>query len=159
MLKYVLTLIVSLFFLSGFAQKYSFVTYSTEDGLPQSQVTAMTQDKDGYLWIGTLGGLAKFDGTKFTSYSSNQGLLNNRITSLSFFNEKLWVGDDGGISIIKDTTIKQVAFKGNGNDKSRSVSAIYCWGIPVRQPPGRRRRRWPRRRCAPRWNHHRAAAG
>lgn len=124
MLKFALTFVISLLFLGSFAQKYSFVTYSTEDGLPQSQVTAMTQDANGYLWVGTLGGLAKFDGIKFTSYSSNQGLLNNRITSLSFFNNMLWVGHDGGISIIKDTTIKQIAFKGNGNDKSRSVSAI-----------------------------------
>jgi len=69
MLKFALTFVISLLFLGSFAQKYSFVTYSTEDGLPQSQVTAMTQDANGYLWVGTLGGLAKFDGIKFTSYS------------------------------------------------------------------------------------------
>ncbi|MGB0914832.1 MAG: ligand-binding sensor domain-containing protein [Crocinitomicaceae bacterium] len=106
------------------SQKYSFVTYSTEDGLPQSQVTTMTQDAQGYLWVGTLGGLAKFDGTKFTSYSSNQGLLNNRITSLSYFDNKLWVGHDGGISTISNNEVKQIGFRGNGNDKSRSVSDI-----------------------------------
>ena len=124
MLKIGFALAFLLVCFSSIAQKYSFVTYSTEDGLPQSQVTAMTQDDDGYLWVGTLGGLAKFDGTKFTSFSSNQGLLNNRITSLSFFENKLWVGHDGGISTIHDSQVDQIAFRGNGNDKSRSVSKI-----------------------------------
>ena len=124
MLKLINLLIVCCCTFVSFSQKYSFVTYSTEDGLPQSQVTTMTQDAQGYLWVGTLGGLAKFDGTKFTSYSSNQGLLNNRITSLSYFEGKLWVGHDGGISKISNDEVTQIGFRGNGNDKSRSVSEI-----------------------------------
>jgi len=107
-----------------FAQKYAFVTYSTEQGLPQSQVTAINQDNKGYLWIGTLGGLAKFGGNKFITYSSTDGLLNNRIESLDFFEETLWIGHDGGISHIKNGKIGKVAFDGTGNERSRSVSKI-----------------------------------
>ncbi|MCH2231300.1 MAG: histidine kinase [Crocinitomicaceae bacterium] len=124
MLRVLSFLFVCCFSFVSFSQKYAFVTYSTEDGLPQSQVTSITQDAQGYLWVGTLGGLAKFDGTKFTSFSSNQGLLNNRITSLSFFDNKLWVGHDGGISTISNNDVRQIGFRGNGNDKSRSVSEI-----------------------------------
>ena len=118
--------IVLFIFIAGdlFGQKYSFVTYSTEEGLPQSQVTAICQDDKDYLWVGTIGGLAKFGGNKFITYSSSDGLLNNRITSLEFFDETIWVGHDGGISFIKNGTIKNVSYTGTGNDRSRNVSKI-----------------------------------
>ncbi|MFT5859285.1 MAG: ligand-binding sensor domain-containing protein [Flavobacteriaceae bacterium] len=107
---------------SADAQKYAFTTYSSEEGLPQSQVTAICQDKDGYLWVSTLGGLAKFNGSEFTTFSSNDGLLNNRVQTLAFFQNTLWVGHDGGISYIKNNTIVSASF--TGNDKSREVSKI-----------------------------------
>lgn len=105
-------------------QKYSFVTYSTEQGLPQSQVNEIVQDDQGYLWIGTLGGLAKFGGDKFATYSSNDGLLNNRITSLDFFENTLWIGQEGGISYMKNNKIKSIAFEGVELPKSQRVSKI-----------------------------------
>lgn len=123
--------ILSLLFFTGLSlnllgQKYAFVTYSTEQGLPQTQVTAITQDSMGYLWVGTLGGLAKFNGASFTTYSSNNGLLNNRITTLSYFEGTIWVGHDGGISFIRNEKITRIPFQ--GNDKSRNVSAILRFG-------------------------------
>tara|TARA_R110002072_G_scaffold303044_1_gene492074 strand:- start:23210 stop:26158 length:2949 start_codon:yes stop_codon:yes gene_type:complete len=121
------TLLISYFLfvsLFAFTQKYSFVTYSTEEGLPQSQVTAIGQDDKGYLWIGTLGGLAKFNGSSFTTFSSNEGLLNNRIKALSIIDDTLWIGHDGGISILKNDSVKIIEFSGDGNDKSREVSKI-----------------------------------
>ncbi len=105
-------------------QKYSFVTYSTEKGLPQSQVTAINQDKEGYLWVGTLGGLAKFNGRDFSSISTSDGLLNNRIKSIDYLKDTLWIGHDGGISFISNNQIKSISFTGNGNDQSRNVTKI-----------------------------------
>lgn len=107
-----------------FGQKYAFVEYSTEEGLPQSQVTSICQDNKGYLWVGTLGGLAKFSGSKFITYSSVDGLLNNRVESLDFFDETIWVGHEGGVTYVKNGRIKNIAFSGTGNDRSRSVSKI-----------------------------------
>ena len=104
------------------SQKYSFVAYSTEEGLPQTQVTSICQDSLGYLWIGTLGGLAKFNGSEFTTYSSNDGLINNRIATISAIGNRLWVGHDGGVSMIDKNHITNIAF--SGNDKSRKVSDI-----------------------------------
>ena len=104
------------------AQKYAFTTYSSEEGLPQSQVTDICQDKDGYLWVSTLGGLAKFNGSEFTTFSANDGLLNNRVQALAYFQNTLWVGHDGGISYIRNNTIRNVSL--TGNDKSRNVSKI-----------------------------------
>ena len=107
-----------------FGQKYSFVTYSTEKGLPQSQVTAINQDSEGYLWVGTLGGLAKFNGRDFQSISTSDGLLNNRIKSIDYFNDTLWIGHDGGISFIYNNQIKSIPFTGNGFEQSKNVSKI-----------------------------------
>lgn len=45
--------------------QYQHRAWSTTDGLPQVTVKAITQDADGYLWIGTQEGVARFDGTRF----------------------------------------------------------------------------------------------
>lgn len=84
------------------AQKFSFLEYSNNEGLPQSQVLAITQDKEGYLWVGTLGGLAKFNGKRFTTFPVEQGLLNNRISSLYSNENEIWVGHQGGVSMIRN---------------------------------------------------------
>src|ERR1700734_2191717 len=44
--------------------------WHTEEGLPQNSVNAMLQDHRGYIWIGTFGGLARFDGARFTLFNS-----------------------------------------------------------------------------------------
>ncbi len=124
MIKALVTFLIVFTSSALLGQKYSFVTYSTEQGLPQSQVTAICQDDKDYLWVGTIGGLAKFGGNKFTTYSSTDGLLNNRITSLEFFDETIWVGHDGGISLIKHGNIENVSYTGTGNERSRNVSKI-----------------------------------
>ncbi len=84
----------------GNAQKSSFLAFSNNLGLPQSQVLAITQDNEGYLWVGTLGGLAKFNGKKFTTFPIEQGILNNRISCLAASGNTIWVGHQGGVSVI-----------------------------------------------------------
>lgn len=95
--------------LSSYAQRYAFVTYSIDQGLPQSQVTQIAQDKNGFLWVGTLGGLSKFSGVNFVNYAVEDGLLNNRISYLGFINDTLWVGHEGGISFAAKTSFKAVS--------------------------------------------------
>ena len=43
-------------------------SWNTENGLPSSTVTAITQTPDGYLWVGTYNGLARFDGARFVTF-------------------------------------------------------------------------------------------
>ena len=106
----------------GMGQKYAFQSYSTEEGLPQTQVTTFCQDDKGYLWVGSLGGLAKFNGREFTTFSPDDGLLNNRIQTLFFDNGRLWVGHDGGVSYIENDKISNIEF--SGRDMSRNVTEI-----------------------------------
>ena len=109
-MKFIILVVCFLFGAFTFAQKYAFQAFSTSEGLPQSQVNTICQDDDGYLWIGTLGGVARFNGNSFKTYSSENGLHNNRISSLKWIDNVLWVGHDGGVSIIRKNNISSIAF-------------------------------------------------
>ena len=76
-------------------------TYSVPEGLSQSTVTSLVEDKDGYVWIGTLNGLNRFDGKEFKHYyadSSKSALPSSFIRSLLLdSNGHLLVGTDEGL--------------------------------------------------------------
>jgi ligand-binding sensor domain-containing protein/signal transduction histidine kinase len=81
------------------AQEYSLQHYTVVNGLPQSQVNVMVEDGQGYLWIGTNGGLARFDGREFKVYTTLDGLLSNFITSLMIDSKQnLWIVHPRGIT-------------------------------------------------------------
>lgn len=83
-------------------QGYHVRNWHLEDGLPGGQVTAIAQTPDGYLWVGTPRGLARFDGVRFKVFiaGTNSGLGDSRITSLLTDGEgMLWVGTlDGNVA-------------------------------------------------------------
>jgi PAS domain S-box-containing protein len=71
--------------------------WTTEHGLPQNSVTAIVQTHDGYLWLGTFGGLARFDGIRFTVFDtgSTEGLPSNRLLALYEDRQRtLWIGTE-----------------------------------------------------------------
>ena len=49
--------------------KFVVKAWSTSDGLPHLSVTALAQTRDGYIWVGTLAGLARFDGVSFKVFT------------------------------------------------------------------------------------------
>lgn len=123
----ILLLFLGVLFLSSgaFGQKYSFLTYSTEEGLSQSQVNAITQDKNGYLWIGTIGGLSRFNGGEFLTYTKKEGLFSNRIKAVNYIGSTLWLGHDGGISSINGKVVQKFVL--TGDDKSRPIDNIITY--------------------------------
>ncbi len=73
--------------------------WTTEEGLPQNTVTSIVQTSDGYIWLGTFGGLARFDGVNFTVFDSTNtpGLTGNRVLSLYEDRwKRLWIGTETG---------------------------------------------------------------
>lgn len=63
------------------AQEFSLRHYSIPEGLVQTQVTALHQDNKGFLWIGTKGGISRFDGEEFVNYTIRDGLPHNHVYS------------------------------------------------------------------------------
>jgi ligand-binding sensor domain-containing protein/signal transduction histidine kinase len=101
MRSFVLILCLLLMSLGGFSQfHYSIRNYKAVDGLPQSQVNIILEDKNGYLWIGTEGGgLARFDGREFKVYTTLDGLLSNIVSYLKLDErENLWIVHPRGIT-------------------------------------------------------------
>ncbi|MEX1241385.1 MAG: two-component regulator propeller domain-containing protein [Cyclobacteriaceae bacterium] len=96
---------------TGISQQYSYSirNYKALDGLPQSQVNIMLEDKNGYLWIGTHGGgLARFDGRQFKVYTTLDGLLSNIILYLKLDSKQnLWIIHPRGISKFDGVTFKK----------------------------------------------------
>ena len=81
------------------AQQYNSRTWNTGEGLPSNSVQAIAQTSDGYLWIGTREGLARFDGVQFTVFNSKNTpqIKNSSINALySDRQGSLWIGSDGG---------------------------------------------------------------
>lgn len=92
---------ILLLFLSAglFAREPRFVNYGPDDGLTSLSVYAIAQDADGALWIGTRGGLFRFDGKLFEAFNDDLPAL--RVTSLAVdAGNRLWVGTTAGISVI-----------------------------------------------------------
>src|SRR6266853_801844 len=68
-------------------------------GLPQNSVISMTQTRDGYLWVGTLNGLARFDGLRFSAFDESNTPELNASPIVKLFEDShgnLWIGTDGG---------------------------------------------------------------
>lgn len=87
--------------ISAFAQhgQYRFDHWTTDNGLPQNTVRQIVQTLDGYLWMTTFDGLARFDGVRFTVFnkSNTPAITNNRFTAV--YEDKdgtLWAGADQG---------------------------------------------------------------
>jgi ligand-binding sensor domain-containing protein/signal transduction histidine kinase len=75
--------------------RYASRHWQTQDGLPHNAVQAIAQTSDGYLWLGTARGLARFDGVRFTVFDSKNtpALKSPSIKALAAGKEgRLWLG-------------------------------------------------------------------
>ncbi|MGI8642426.1 MAG: ligand-binding sensor domain-containing protein, partial [Pyrinomonadaceae bacterium] len=83
-------------FITAQAQ-YRFDHWTADDWLPQNSVYGIVQTQDGYLWLATVDGLARFDGARFTVFnkSNSPGIVNNRFISLfETAGGDLWAGTE-----------------------------------------------------------------
>ena len=83
---------------SGVFGHYQQLTWTQRDGMPHNAVLALGTTRDGYLWVCTYEGLARFDGVRFTLF--------NPSTTMCLFEDRrgtLWIGTDGGgVSAFRD---------------------------------------------------------
>ncbi len=85
--------------------QYSHQVWQVEDGLPQNQIESILQTRDGYLWLTTREGLARFDGVRFVVFNreTTPGIESNIFYSLYEDDEgTLWIGAEDGLIRFKD---------------------------------------------------------
>lgn len=108
------------------APRYSVEAWGvSEMELPQGSVITMLKTRDGYLWLGTLNGLVRFDGSRFTVFdeSNTPGLNSSRIVHLFEDSQKnLWIGTEtDGAALVKDGQVKSLDI-GRGRREGRLVA-------------------------------------
>lgn len=83
---------------AGDLENYSYRVWGAQDGLPEETVQAITQTPDGYLWVGTSGGLARYDGFQFTVFNraNTPAFRDDSVQALYPDGDSLWIGTEGG---------------------------------------------------------------
>ncbi|MBY0573468.1 MAG: hypothetical protein K2P84_07280, partial [Undibacterium sp.] len=108
----------------------AFEHHATTLGLPQEIVTSLAQDDDGFFWIGTQGGLARWDGYHFRHYlhqAKDLGSVPDPFISVLFLDHRkqLWVGTNaGGLARYdkKNDRFIQIPIGKNGLNHSSVIS-------------------------------------
>jgi signal transduction histidine kinase/ligand-binding sensor domain-containing protein/CheY-like chemotaxis protein/HPt (histidine-containing phosphotransfer) domain-containing protein len=85
--------------------QYVLDNWQIPEGLPQSSAQAIARTPDGYLWVGTQEGLARFDGVRFTVFDDgNEAAIPNKHISVLFVDRagRLWIGTRTGIAVLEN---------------------------------------------------------
>jgi ligand-binding sensor domain-containing protein/signal transduction histidine kinase len=100
--------------------------WTTEEGLPQNEVTCLLQSRDDYLWLGTPNaGLVRFDGIRFAVFdeSNTPGLTNSAILSLFEDDARnLWIGTGNGVALMSHGRVVDTGI-GRGSRDGQLASA------------------------------------
>jgi ligand-binding sensor domain-containing protein/signal transduction histidine kinase len=106
-------------------RQYSSRLWQSDSGLPHNSVQTILQTRDGYLWIGTRLGLARFDGVRFRVLDEIPELKKQSITALCETKEGLWIGTEKGL--VRWNSEKFQSYDQTNGLAGNSVTAI-CEG-------------------------------
>lgn len=108
--------------LLGETRGYATVLYDNTNGLPTSEANAIVESEDGFIWIGSYGGLIRYDGKNFERVDSTTG-ISSVVELFVDSDQRLWIGtnDSGAAVKIKDTYVK---FNLSHGLRSASVRSI-----------------------------------
>lgn len=117
----------------SFGQTFNCKYFTANHGLPSSYVNTSFQDANGYLWVGTYGGLSRFDGKSFKNFTVNDGLGSNQITAIIQDEKKnLWLGTFFGVTIYDGLKFKNITeIDGTTIERTRTLcndSEGNIWG-------------------------------
>jgi len=136
MIKKAALAVLFLLFLTTFSFSQSNVRFSKlsiKDGLSQSSVNTILQDKQGFMWFGTQDGLNFYDGYRFTIYKhdpENKHSISENFIHALFEDKKgiLWIGTDGGLNLFDKATQKFTTIHSDASDRF-NLSHNSVWSI------------------------------
>ena len=113
------------------AQELSFSYITSEDGISQSEVYCFLQDSGGYMWIGTLDGLNRYDGYTVKTFQMSEedtnGLIHNTIFSLAEDKfGRIWIGTAEGLNLYNPETQLMLAVPNFFSGKQINIAALLA---------------------------------
>ncbi len=97
---------------SDYFKSYARKQWTSLHGLPQNSIQSIYQTQDGYLWLGTENGLARFNGSRFQCFNNENtpSFMNNSVRVIREDRYgTLWIGTEGGLIQYRDGTFKEVS--------------------------------------------------
>lgn len=121
MLRCLILFIILLYGITASSQQYNYLQFTVADGLPSNTIYDIKQDKDGFMWVATDAGLARFDGRKFHTFTVEDGLPSNdviylmpdskgRVWVLTLANTICFYSQGKFHTSQNDSTLKQIRF-------------------------------------------------
>ncbi|MDE6133280.1 MAG: hypothetical protein K2G04_07900, partial [Oscillospiraceae bacterium] len=119
---------------------YVRTVFNERSGLPTGEANDILQTADGYVWVGSYGGLIRYDGTEFRNFSS-EGILPSSSVRMMFEDSsgRLWIGtNDAGVFVYEGGEISQpegqprdnfLCVRGFAEDGSGAIYACSNSGI------------------------------
>jgi ligand-binding sensor domain-containing protein/signal transduction histidine kinase len=108
---------------SGIAQSFFFNHYDQESGLIDTEINCITQDSNGFLWIGSNGGLTRYDGMNFEEIEYLHNASNDPVYDLMFDKEGvLWIAGKNGITSYNGSNFNYYSISG-------IESPFHCYGL------------------------------
>lgn len=130
----------------GQVRRDQFVHWTTENGLSSNRLYTVVQDSIGFIWIGTLQGLNRYDGNSFRVYTNQKNdtnSLSNNVARVLFVDSKgvLWIGTEGGLNRFSDsmgTFTRYLHDPARGSSLSSNLITALCEAKHA-DPPSRDR--------------------
>ncbi|MCX5825487.1 MAG: hypothetical protein NTY86_18840, partial [Deltaproteobacteria bacterium] len=125
---FITIIIIFLYYTHLYPQTPAYYHYTSADGLASSTVYDIIQDRDGFIWFATINGMSKFDGKRFTTFSTKDGLNSNSIISLvEGKNGVMYIGNyEKGINVLRNSRIENYCNVING----KSFATSYLLLVP-----------------------------
>ncbi|MEO8054495.1 MAG: two-component regulator propeller domain-containing protein, partial [Acidobacteriota bacterium] len=110
------------------AERLPVQRHGVAEGLAEETVTALLKDSRGYLWVGSLNGLSRFDGERFRIYGVEDGLPKARIWALAEAADgAVWVATSGGLARLgASEPSTRPAFKPAGPPAGKPVEYVFA---------------------------------
>ena len=126
-------------------ENFSAVLYDNTNGLPTSEANAIVQTSEGFIWIGSYGGLIRYDGNTFVRMDSTSGITSIKCLYVDS-RDRLWIGtNDNGVAVLERGELRKwgkldgmlsAHTRAITGDESDTIYVATTCGIAVIDPDG-----------------------